>query len=383
MLKNLLDKGKCVLGFHDGPWQTMQGDTCLQQQTCTRCQVVSHRTEHQWEAWHYQADAACEVSRTCARCAETEQRVEHHWADPVYSGSDSCEQAHICQRCGQEKPAGVNHQWNRWDYVAADHCTQVQRCGRCNQTGPGQRLAHDWGPWQASDFYQATLRVCHHCGALVFDLGAEGDDGPSLQAVEQAVTHVVAADTLDTLYTRIIQHQQTLFSPVVEQYARFSADQYSRETDYLKQLEELQGLLERCRREGIDTVFHQLSGTQPDPTMRPTAASPPPQEQGTRAVDQRLVGRYRLTDSTYSDGFSSATDTHMHLGGDGRFSWSSETAGSFGNRRTGPIYGRWTVENGHLCLLFDDGSRYTERFELSADSLFLPNQGHYRLWKRY
>ncbi|MDX1399829.1 MAG: hypothetical protein R3204_14980, partial [Oceanospirillum sp.] len=156
---------------------------------------------------------------------------------------------------------------------------------------------------------------------------------------------------------------------------------------FQESLHNIQVLLQLCQQHGIEATFAELTGSNQAaqaPAPQPAPAGPSTgRRSGAGQVDQRLVGSYRHTESNYSDGFSMATDTHMHLGPDGRFSWSSETAGSFGSSQSGPVYGRWTVEEGQLCLYFDDGSQYREPFKLSSDSLFLPQQGHYRLWTRY
>lgn len=390
MFKNLLDKGKCSLGFHEGEWHYEQSDSCMQLRVCQRCQNESRRTEHQWGEWIYQADAACDLIRTCPRCGETESRIEHSWADATYKYTDSCEQVHICARCGEEKPAGIEHQWEQWQYLSAGDCTQVQVCGRCGEKSQQKRIGHDWGAWQQSTFYDAPLCVCRHCGEMVFDLGQNGDSSPSLQEVDRLVEDLLAADSIESLYYQVNQQQGTLFSPVQERYFQFAYDQYPQDPEFQESLHNLQVLLQLCQQHGIEATFAELTGNNQTaqapavavPQSAPTAPSPG-RLSGAGQVDQRLVGSYRHTESNYSDGFSMATDTHMHLGSDGRFSWSSETAGSFGSSRTGPVYGRWSVEDGQLCLYFDDGSRYREPFELSSDSLFLPQQGHYRLWTRY
>jgi hypothetical protein len=395
MFKNLLDKGKCSLGFHEGEWIYEDPGQCDQLRVCLRCQSQSRRTEHTWGEWAYLIEDACDLGRSCARCGQTEIRLEHSWGGAVYHEEASCQQVHLCQRCGESKPAGIEHQWDSWVYLADDDCNQVQLCGRCGESSHQTQLNHDWGRWQQDDFYGLPLRVCRHCGELVFDLGAGplADQQPSLQEMDALMEQLLAAETIEDLYKLIQAKQTSLVSPVRELYFRFAFDQYGHDDDVREALENMQGLLNLCEQYGIEATFAQLTGAneaaEPRPGSAPASATPqtapasPAAGSGQDQVDPRLAGRYRHTDSQYSDGFSMATDTHMLLGSDGRFSWSSESAGSFGSSQSGPEYGRWFVANNQLYLAFDSGSRMVQPFELSADSLFLPQEGHYRLWTRY
>jgi hypothetical protein len=196
---------------------------------------------------------------------------------------------------------------------------------------------------------------------------------------------LLEAETIEALYKLVQANQTRLVSPVRELYFRFAFDQYGHNDDLREALENMQELLNLCEQYGIEATFAQLTGADQvaqTPEPRPVPAAPV-SGSGQGQVDPRLAGRYRHTDSQYSDGFSMATDTHMMLDSNGRFSWSSETAGSFGSSQSGPEYGRWFVANNQLSLIFDSGSRMVQPFELSADSLFLPQEGHYRLWTRY
>lgn len=131
MFKNILDKGKCTLGFHEGEWTYISADQCLQLQICERCATESRRTEHIWGEWLYVTDDACDLVRVCSHCAETESRVDHEWGE--------------------------------WVYVEAHDCTQVQRCDRCAQLSETIREYHDWGAWEYSEAYRAPIRTCSRC----------------------------------------------------------------------------------------------------------------------------------------------------------------------------------------------------------------------------
>lgn len=390
MFKNLLEKGKCSLGFHEGEWAFQDPGQCDQVRVCVRCQTESRRTEHTWGEWAYLADDACDLQRSCERCRQAESHIEHSWGEAVYHEEGSCQQVHLCQRCGESKPAGIEHQWDSWLYLADDDCTQVQLCGRCGEKSQQTQLNHDWGPWQQDDFYGVPLSVCRHCGELIFNLAGTQ---PSLQEMDSLMEELLAAGTIEELYKLVQANQTSLASPVRELYFRFAFDQYGHDDDLREALENMQGLLHLCEQYGIEATFAQLTGA--DQAAQPVSGSVPAEAPATAApahptagsdqgqVLAHMAGRYRHTDSQYSDGFSMVTDTHMLLDSNGRFSWSSEKAGSFGSSQSGPEYGRWFVANNQLCLIFDSGSRMVQPFELSADSLFLPQEGHYRLWTRY
>ncbi len=387
MFKNLLDKGKCSLGFHEGEWRYEQPDACTQLRVCQRCQAESRRTEHQWGEWAYPAADACDLVRMCGRCGERESRIEHHWGEVVYARPGSCEQVTICERCGEEKAAPIQHQWDHWLYQSADDCTQVQMCGRCGEYGRQTRINHEWGEWQDSPFYNAPVRVCRHCAEMVFDLAQEagGEATPSMQAYDQTVEKLLAASSIERVYQLVHENRATLLSPVGERYFRFALEQYPPEPGVQEGLQNLQGLLQQCQLYGIEAVFNVLSGgvqAEPAPAGQPGPA-PGAQSGVPGQLDRRLAGRWRHTESMMSGDFSMATDTHMLLDQDGRFAWYSKSAGSFGTSQTEPEYGQWQVVDGQLCLFFDGGSRFCQEFVLEGDTLFLPNEGTYRLWHQY
>jgi len=99
MLKDLFDKGKCLVGIHQGEWQLDGSSTCSQTRICTVCSTDEHRTEHRWADWNYASNAGCEQRRRCARCREEETRLEHQWGAWAY---DEAHRAPLkaCERCG-------------------------------------------------------------------------------------------------------------------------------------------------------------------------------------------------------------------------------------------------------------------------------------------
>jgi len=132
MFKNLLDKGKCGLGFHQGPWIYLEPDQCDQLQVCERCAAESRRSEHNWGEWTYPAGDACDLVRICQRCQERESQVAHDWGE--------------------------------WEYLDEGSCDQAQRCNRCGQWNDARQAGHQWGPWGYHPDYRSSIRACTRCG---------------------------------------------------------------------------------------------------------------------------------------------------------------------------------------------------------------------------
>ena len=130
-IKNWLDNGKCLLGFHQGEWHLEAKNRCDFAQVCERCNVVNRRTEHTWAEWSYTAEHECSLGRTCARCGNTEERVEHQWGDWVYQKDNACDQGIPCTRCNDwSAESRVVHEWGPWEYVEA-YRAPIRACGRC------------------------------------------------------------------------------------------------------------------------------------------------------------------------------------------------------------------------------------------------------------
>ena len=109
--KGFLDKGKCLLGFHQGTWEYRRPSDCAQLMVCQRCTAESSRVEHCWGEWDYRANEACDLVRTCGRCGQTEIAVKHVWGEPRYRSSNACEQVAVCspvRRAGRPpRPASL------------------------------------------------------------------------------------------------------------------------------------------------------------------------------------------------------------------------------------------------------------------------------------
>lgn len=178
MFKGMFDKGKCLVGLHQGEWHYLGDGACEQIRICERCGTESRRTEHVWDDWHFLAEGSCDIARVCRRCQEEEHAVEHEWGPARYKYSNACEQVRICNRCHDEQAAGTVHIWGDWQYLDEDDCTLGQICARCQAIQSQTRFAHDWGEWQHSDYYNGTVRVCRHCGEMEIDYYVE-EEQPS------------------------------------------------------------------------------------------------------------------------------------------------------------------------------------------------------------
>ena len=134
-LKDWLDTGKCLLGFHQGDWKRESPASCVLIQTCDRCRAISQRVEHDWREWRYVSDQSCELERSCDRCEERESRFEH--------------------------------QWGTWLYRREEACDQGIQCTRCGAWAQDSRVEHDWGEWEYQEQYRAPLHACSRCSTVV------------------------------------------------------------------------------------------------------------------------------------------------------------------------------------------------------------------------
>src|SRR5262245_62049563 len=120
MFKNLLDRGGCLVGRHQGDWSYHAQDDCTQIRVCKVCQTEQQRTEHQWDDWLNVAGHPCAQSRRCGRCGQNESKVEHQGNTWVYTNDASCDQVQLCDRC-HEKGTETHqvHEWGAWVYEEA------------------------------------------------------------------------------------------------------------------------------------------------------------------------------------------------------------------------------------------------------------------------
>src|SRR5690242_5522358 len=133
-LKDWLDTGKCMLGFHQGEWVRADPASCVLIQSCDRCQTINQRVEHDWLDWSYRSETDGALERSCKRCRESEARVEH--------------------------------QWGTWQYRSADGCEQGIQCNRCATWSDEHRIEHAWGEWRYEERCRAPLHACVRCSIL-------------------------------------------------------------------------------------------------------------------------------------------------------------------------------------------------------------------------
>ena len=192
-LKELLDKGKCLIGLHKGEWKAPSPSSCAYERVCERCAARHSKTEHLFAPWTFISADACDETRACSRCGNTESRITHAWAAAEYIRDDFCEQHQRCSRCQGTKPAGVTHNMNQWRFLDVDSCAQLQYCGRCNTDGAARRSEHQWGEWQHSNAHNGPVRVCKRCGEL------EARPQPVVAVAGLAPPNVTDRDVADLL----------------------------------------------------------------------------------------------------------------------------------------------------------------------------------------
>src|SRR5258706_2374470 len=271
MWKNLLDKSKCLLGFHEGPWHYRRANSCTQVQKCESCGKDTERVEHRWGEWVYEAERQCDLVRACARCSQTEKSLTHSWGEPTYQRGDACDRVAICARCGEERNHEPAHVFDGWSYQADDACNQVEACSRCGQAGAATRLQHDWHEWTRSTFYESQVRVCRHCGEMLLDAsGSGGRAAISMQTIEADVVRLMAAQTAQQIRSTLTGSAGALLAPAADKYFQFALDQYSHDDVSTDPLVAARTLVTRCREVGVDAALQECG------IESPPAPTPPP-----------------------------------------------------------------------------------------------------------
>lgn len=361
MFKNLIDKGKCKLGFHAGEWVYSSKINCEQVQVCTRCQTESRRVAHTWNEWRYEAEGACTLTHVCNRCREAERKVEHSWGEWAYINRYACSQGRSCLRCG--------HKYDR---------TQT---------------THQWPDWEFSDYYAGPARVCRRCGELAKP-GSSGKN-PFDEELRLIVNKLLATDSWDEIQRILNANEKALFSKNAWQFLQGVKRQGAGMAGTPQRLENLQALLERCAAVGINagvqeqiatstrtsTPTHTTS-TSRTPTTRPSRTT-----QTNPNIDPRLVGQWET--SHYESAGSSAAlySTLVDLYQEGTFRqqentvYAGSSAGSTGYRETGR--GRWRVQKGMLYLIYNNGNQIFCRYANQGNRVYCryPN-GLEQEWKR-
>jgi len=360
MWKNLLNKGKCLVGLHQGEWTFPRDHDCTTVRVCTQCGVENQKIEHTWSGWDYVAELRCDQQRSCSRCQGTEPRVVHLWQDPVWRFPDRCDRMQMCSRCNAEKDAPAKHTWAEWEYLSPNNCTQAQRCERCGSMSNQQRTEHLWGEWQHSEVHGGAVRVCRRCGELTL---------PEQPQVTPSSTNA-SANHVNTARPPATVAQSNTLSPE-------RAEKFKQLRSMLDQHSEMQNTMSKIFHtihENAETTLTEIAskaaGSGSD------ACSQQPEQ------DTRLIGHWRFTDMTSGGGFSQTTDYHRMLKFDGTFSEWNHSCSSFGEQRSQPEAGRWRSASQNLYLQYDGSGEVVLEYYLENSSLFFPSATHQRLWER-
>lgn len=190
MFKNLINRGGCMVGIHQGEWNYLDADSCEQHRICTVCETEQTRTEHQMGEWRVSDDHPCTSISTCQRCASIETQVNHTWGD--------------------------------WVYVADGSCQAVQVCTQCNETSQDVEDYHAWGKWIYSEAYRSPIRTCARCQTQAMSFAVAAQSEPAVSGVADEIMQSI--DTLNALSTQkdgevddeMLQAVQALTNQIVQ-----------------------------------------------------------------------------------------------------------------------------------------------------------------------
>jgi len=359
-IRDLLNKGKCLIGLHEGKWKSVSSTECSFTRTCTRCGAEQQKVEHLWQDWTFVRETSCEQTRTCQRCRIEEQQIVHAWGAPTYKAEESCDRAQTCTRCQAVQAAPAKHVMNQWRYLGADACAQVEQCSRCNSDGIKRRVEHQWGDWQFNAGTNQPVRVCQRCSELQM----------------KSLSETTAPKTVPPGASPAGKSRKELFDALKPK---------------MQQLAEMEGAMSRVLGSMADSAERTANEPHVPPTVsddevadllaRAGATEAPP-AQGRPEHDPRLVGHWRHTNVMSSSGFSLVTDTHLVLDGEGRFARWSHSASGMGERTSAQLEGTWQSREQTLVLTFDDGSESVLSYEVHARELLFPNGGSQKYWER-
>lgn len=284
-LRDWLDTGKCMLGFHQGDWIGESPQSCVLLQTCDRCHTINQRIEHDWPDWRYRSEADCGLERSCKRCAEKEARIEH--------------------------------QWGTWAYRNQAGCEQGIQCTRCAAWSEDSRIEHDWGEWKYDERYRAPVHACIRCAlsASYFPeqtVEAAASEPPhSLAKFQQSV---VEDDATADLLERAEAHSET--APAVPAGAEGSADDPNWQENGLQMLRQM---YEEQSRSGIISperrpLFNAIMAELEEVIRRPGSTLAEKQINARRLQDAMLRLRDALLDpSRDAPAKKAAADTRLAL----------------------------------------------------------------------
>ena len=131
-LKDWLDTGKCLVGFHEGNWLPRKSRSCVLLQTCARCKNISRRVEHDWAEWRYPR----RQTATWRDRASAARNKKHGWSTNgtlgLTAGDKPANRAFRVPLFGVGRTEPFEHDWDMREYHeqyrAPLHRCAVVRC---------------------------------------------------------------------------------------------------------------------------------------------------------------------------------------------------------------------------------------------------------------
>jgi len=229
-LKDWLDTGKCMLGFHQGEWVRADPASCVLIQSCDRCQTINQRVEHDWLDWSYRSETDCALERSCKRCRESEARVEH--------------------------------QWGTWQYRSADGCEQGIQCNRCATWSDEHRIEHAWGEWRYEERCRAPLHACVRCSILASYFPEQSVEPVPNHGAESALKNVQELLSDDAAVAAMLERAQAHAEPESEP-SEAAPDWQKHGLEELRRMYEEQvqsGVISAERRPLLNALLAELDG---------------------------------------------------------------------------------------------------------------------------
>jgi hypothetical protein len=349
MFKDLLNKGKCTLGFHAGEWSYAGDSSCEMVRVCERCGVESRRTEHRFGEWAMAEQATCTMARACERCGEQETKVEHEWGG--------------------------------WSYTHLYKCSQERVCARCGAANDRTRRVHEWAEYEYSDYYAGPVRVCARCGELARP-GDSGDD-PSDEELRLIFEAILGAEAGPPPRRILEANRQSLLSRSGGDFLERMREQTARAQPLRDRLNDLERRLELFREVGLEAALRDDSADdEPAPEVGPTLwygpsfAEPYRAQASAGEIDPQLIGTWKNSRSEGRDPVVLYSQ-YYELRADGTAIRSEYTGyvGTYGGVRAGntgireTARGTWTARNGVLHLSDNRGNAVTCRYRLHGNTL--------------
>jgi hypothetical protein len=371
--KDLLNKGKCLVGLHQGEWRAAAPTDCTFIRVCTLCHIESRRVEHTWPEWAYAADESCDQVRVCSRCSSSESRVNHSWGEVAYIADDSCDRQQICNRCRATTPGEPLHVLDSWRYTAADTCHQLQTCSRCHFVGSTYRVEHSWTEWQHSNAHNGPVRVCRRCG----DMQTQPASPPAPTA-QRAAASPTAGGAKPAEMSR--------------------KDMFEALKGKMQMLADQNLALDRVLGSMTDSLNERLAEHESKPPDTEARPRPPvftddsvgdmlrragvdvEEDAAEPQRDARLIGHWQYTDIIPGGGMT--TEIHLVLENDGSFRRYSTSWGPAGRTPSPEERGQWHVDAGYLVLHYDDDQESRRAYKFSQGQLLFPGSKWPLPWSR-